>query len=152
VPGAVALPGGRLTALLAQAAPQALAAQEGSLFGATQGGIWVDADTVGGHLVVRPRRPGDALQPLGMGGHHKKVQDVLVDARVPREARGGVPIVVRADPADPAREEIVWVVGYCLGEQFKVQEATSRVLRLRWEPAAAQEGFAVDGDDGRAAR
>jgi tRNA(Ile)-lysidine synthase len=77
-----------------------------------------------------------------MGGHHKKVQDVLVDAHVPRETRDGVPIVVRANPADPARDEIVWVVGYCLGEPFKVKDTTSRVLHLRWEPAAAQDGLA----------
>ena len=40
-------------------------------------------------LVVRGRRPGDRL-----AGRRKKVQDLLVDAKVPRAERDGWPIVV----------------------------------------------------------
>ena len=43
-------------------------------------------------LVVRTRRPGDRL-----AGRSKKVQDVLVDAKVPRAARDTWPIVVSGD-------------------------------------------------------
>jgi tRNA(Ile)-lysidine synthase len=43
-------------------------------------------------LVVRTRRPGDRL-----AGRSKKVQDVLVDAKVPREARDTWPMVVSGD-------------------------------------------------------
>ena len=43
-------------------------------------------------LVVRTRRPGDRL-----AGRSKKVQDVLVDAKVPREARDTWPMVVAGD-------------------------------------------------------
>ena len=43
-------------------------------------------------LVVRTRRPGDRL-----AGRRKKVQDLLVDAKVPREARDTWPIVVSGD-------------------------------------------------------
>jgi tRNA(Ile)-lysidine synthetase-like protein len=42
-------------------------------------------------LVVRSRRPGDRL-----AGRAKKVQDLLVDAKVPRAARDGWPIVAIA--------------------------------------------------------
>ena len=41
-------------------------------------------------LVVRTRRPGDRL-----AGRRKKVQDLLVDAKVPRAERDGWPIVSR---------------------------------------------------------
>jgi tRNA(Ile)-lysidine synthase len=43
-------------------------------------------------LVVRGRRPGDRL-----AGRRKKVQDLLVDAKVPRSERDGWPIVVCGD-------------------------------------------------------
>jgi len=43
-------------------------------------------------LVVRTRRPGDRL-----AGRTKKVQDVLVDAKVPRAARDTWPMVVSGD-------------------------------------------------------
>ncbi|HET8967900.1 MAG TPA: tRNA lysidine(34) synthetase TilS [Gaiellaceae bacterium] len=50
-------------------------------------------------LVVRTRRPGDRL-----AGRSKKVQDVLVDAKVPRDARDTWPMVVSGD-------EVVMVPG-----------------------------------------
>jgi tRNA(Ile)-lysidine synthase len=43
-------------------------------------------------LVVRTRRPGDRL-----AGRRKKVQDLFVDAKVPRSARDTWPIVVSGD-------------------------------------------------------
>jgi tRNA(Ile)-lysidine synthase len=43
-------------------------------------------------LVVRTRRPGDRL-----AGRSKKVQDVFVDAKVPRAARESWPLVVSGD-------------------------------------------------------
>jgi tRNA(Ile)-lysidine synthase len=43
-------------------------------------------------LAVRTRRPGDRL-----AGRRKKVQDLLVDAKVPRAERDAWPLVVRGD-------------------------------------------------------
>ena len=54
-------------------------------------------------FLVRARRPGDRVGPDG--GPTRRVQDVLVDAGVPAEARGGWPLV-----AD-ARGRVLWVVG-----------------------------------------
>ena len=45
-------------------------------------------------LVVRTRRPGDRL-----AGRSKKVQDVLVDAKVPRDQRDDWPLVATEDGA-----------------------------------------------------
>ncbi|RYZ37215.1 MAG: tRNA lysidine(34) synthetase TilS [Myxococcaceae bacterium] len=45
-------------------------------------------------LTVRSRRPGDRVRTRS---GHRKVQDVLVDARVPAEARDAQPVVVDAD-------------------------------------------------------
>ena len=43
-------------------------------------------------LVVRTRRPGDRL-----AGRSKKMQDLFVDAKVPRAARASWPLVVDGD-------------------------------------------------------
>ena len=61
------------------------------LEGAVEWGPW----TIEPHrpgLEVRARRPGDRL-----AGRSKKVQDLLVDAKVPRAERDGWPLVVSGD-------------------------------------------------------
>jgi tRNA(Ile)-lysidine synthase len=84
----------------------------------------VDASRISA-LSVRARRPGDWLRPLGMGGRRKKLQDYLVDRKVPRDQRDRVPLVV--DQAD----RIVWVAGHGIDEAFRVGEATHDVVILR---------------------
>ena len=85
----------------------------------------LDADRAGLPLSVRFRQPGDRLRPLGMTGH-RKLQDVLVDARVPRQARDEVPLVI--DSAG----RIVWVVGHCIAEGVRVSDRTTAVLLLEF--------------------
>lgn len=87
------------------------------------GRVMVDAGVLSASLIVRSRRPGDRLQPLGAPGR-KKVQDVLVDRKVPREDRDGVPIVTD----DVGR--IVWVAGQVLAEAFRVTPLTMTVVIL----------------------
>ena len=84
--------------------------------------VRLDADAIRGGLTVRSRRPGDRLRPLGLGGA-KKVQDVLVDAKVPAEERDGVPIV--CDEAG-----IIWVVGHCIDERVALAPTTELAVRL----------------------
>jgi tRNA(Ile)-lysidine synthase len=74
-------------------------------------------------LAIRRRRPGDALRPLGLGGR-KKVQDIMVDRKIPRAERDAIPLVV--DAAD----RIVWVVGHALAEDFRITDATTGVVIL----------------------
>jgi tRNA(Ile)-lysidine synthase len=156
VPGSIVLPGGRLSAEVYDAddvpadaymkvGTPVAGAQIASGDAAAAGGqcptrhkepsvAYVDAESAGPELVVRGRRPGDAVRPLGMGGHRKKLQDLLVDAGVPRDARDGVPIVARVDRTTPGKDEVVWVAGYCLAEPFKVTASTRQVVCLRWAP------------------
>ncbi len=61
------------------------------LEGAVRWGPWTIESKRDG-LEVRSRRPGDRL-----AGRRKKVQDLLVDAKVPREERDGWPLVVSGD-------------------------------------------------------
>lgn len=85
--------------------------------------IVLDYAGVKGKLKVRNWRPGDRIRPLGLGGS-KKVQDIFVDKKIPREARYRVPIIVDD-------EKIVWVVGLAISETVKVTDATREFLRLR---------------------
>jgi tRNA(Ile)-lysidine synthase len=71
-------------------------------------------------LRMRNPRPGDRLRPLGLGGS-KKLQDVFVDAKVPREDRPSWP-VLEGDGA------VIWVPGLARGEGAAVTAATRRVL------------------------
>jgi tRNA(Ile)-lysidine synthase len=92
--------------------------------GASQ--VMVDARGLGSHLIVRYRRPGDRLHPLGAPGR-RKVQDVLVDRKVPRDERDSVPIVTTETG------EIVWVAGHVLAEPFRVTPlTTSGVVLTLW--------------------
>jgi tRNA(Ile)-lysidine synthetase-like protein len=84
----------------------------------------VDAETAGDALAVRFRRPGDRIRPLGMSGH-RKLQDLLVDRKVPREARDRVPLVV------DAHDRIVWVAGHVISADVRVTSGTTRVLLLQ---------------------
>jgi tRNA(Ile)-lysidine synthase len=75
-------------------------------------------------LAVRTRRPGDRFRPLGAPGR-RKLQDLLVDRKVPREAREIVPLVV--DAAD----RIVWVVGVAIAEECRVTSPGAGVVILK---------------------
>ena len=84
-----------------------------------------DLDRIGNELVVRPRWAGDRFQPLGMG-QPKKLNEFMIDARIPRPWRQRVPLVC-------SLEHILWVVGWRIDDRVKVTEATRRVLELEFE-------------------
>jgi len=86
----------------------------------------LDYVKVGAALKLRPRQPGDKVQPLGAPGH-RKLQDVLLDAKIPKAARPRWPIVVKTTPP----EQIVWVAGGCIAEPFKVTQQSQEVLELK---------------------
>jgi len=93
---------------------------------------WLDGDAVGAGLGVRARRPGDRIQPLGLGGRHKSLQDLFVDGRVPQALRDGWPVVVAGD-------QVVWVPGLRLDERARVRPDTRRLVILRVRPPAGVE-------------
>lgn len=93
---------------------------------------WLDAALVDGPLYVRTRRPGDRFVPLGMMGE-KKLQDFLVDARVPARQRDRVPLVVTAD------DRIVWIAGHRSDARYRITGRTRHVLHLRLESLPAED-------------
>lgn len=84
---------------------------------------YIDAGRVKGKmLTVRSPKKGDRFVPLGMKGS-KKLSDLFVDEKVPSGDRAGVPVVCD-------REKIVWVAGFRVDERVKMNEKSSRIIRL----------------------
>ena len=86
-----------------------------------------DLDRLQLPLTLRQRRDGDRFQPFGMQGT-KKVKDLLIDAKIPRQERGQVPVLMNGD-------KIIWVVGYRMSEPFKIRPETKRRLYLSYSPS-----------------
>ncbi len=61
-----------------------------------------------GSACARTRRPGDWMRPKGLGGR-KKVQDILVDNKIPRVYRDSLPLIAMDD-------EVLWIPGVCASE------------------------------------
>ena len=85
----------------------------------------LDGDVVQLPLLVATRHPGDRMRPLGQKSA-KRLQDILVDAHVPRHLRDSLPVVWD-------REEIVWIPGVTVAESKRVTSATRHQLHLEIE-------------------
>jgi tRNA(Ile)-lysidine synthase len=86
---------------------------------------WLDADRLpAGDLVLRPRRVGDVVSPLGMNGQTIRVKDFYINLKIPQRARAQWPLVC-------AGEQIVWVVGYRIAQPFRITEETKHILHLQ---------------------
>ncbi len=84
----------------------------------------LDYDRAGNKLLVRQRRPGDRFQPLGMSTT-KKLQDFMVNAKIPLHWREYVPLVC-------SQEHILWVAGWRIDERYKITAGTRQILRLEF--------------------
>jgi tRNA(Ile)-lysidine synthase len=88
---------------------------------------YLDADVVGEHPALRPRRPGDTFCPLGLGGHSKKINEFMINEKIPADQRNRIPLLI-------ANNQILWVCGYRPDERARLRHTTRRILHLRFEP------------------
>lgn len=84
--------------------------------------VYIDGDAVSKELYIRNRVDGDRFRPLGMKGS-KKLKDFFIDEKVPKYIRDSVPLVVDGD-------DIVWVVGYQIGDDYKIRNHTKKIIEL----------------------
>jgi len=82
---------------------------------------YVDYQRISLPLYVRAREPGDRFKPLGLN-QAKKVKDLFIDLKVPRQERDSCPLITTSN------NEIAWVAGYRVSEDFKVTGETQKVL------------------------
>jgi tRNA(Ile)-lysidine synthase len=116
VPGETLLPGWKVTTKLIKKALKS----DKSTFSAC-----FDLDKTGRQLLVRGRKRGDRFQPLGMG-QIKKLQDFMVDERIPQTWRDRVPLLC-------SPQQICWVVGWRTDDSVKITEDTKEVVRITFE-------------------
>jgi tRNA(Ile)-lysidine synthase len=76
------------------------------------------------NLVLRTRRQGDYIVPLGMQGR-KKLQDFFVDEKYSREERDHIPILCLGS-------EVIWVTGSRISDNYKVEDHTERIILLEY--------------------
>ena len=84
-----------------------------------------DYDKIEERIVIRTRKDGDKMKPLGIKGT-KKLKDIFINLKVPREERDIIPLICFDD-------EIAWIVGYKVSESFKITKGTNRVLKISFE-------------------
>ena len=70
----------------------------------------------GDRLMVRNRRPGDRIRPLGCS-YERRLKEVLIDRGIPREQRDRLPLLCLDD-------RIAWVPGMTIDDAFRLTGET----------------------------
>ena len=93
--------------------------------------IFVDAEKFRPPFEIRPWRPGERMQPLGMKGS-KKISDILTDMKVPLHRKQRAYLLL-------SDNRPVWLIGYRQDERFKITPDTRRVLKIVYHPSDTEE-------------
>ncbi|MFC1996622.1 tRNA lysidine(34) synthetase TilS [Chloroflexota bacterium] len=89
--------------------------------------VWIDLGEREPIINIRPRKPGERFQPLGMMGKSMKISDFMINKKIPQRARVGWPLICSGD-------EIVWVPGYQIGHSFKITDRSQWIVLLTLHP------------------
>lgn len=73
-------------------------------------------------LKLRKWKPGDFMYPLGAKGK-KKVSDILVDKKISIIEKERTYVLLSND-------EIIWLIGYCISEKYKVVKENEKILKV----------------------
>ncbi|HEY7414297.1 MAG TPA: tRNA lysidine(34) synthetase TilS, partial [Ktedonobacteraceae bacterium] len=84
--------------------------------------IYTNGNLIGDRVLVRTRRAGDRMRPLGMV-HEKKIQDILVDRHIPRAERDHIPLFF-------SPEHCIWLAGVQLDDRVRLTSATQQIVRF----------------------
>ncbi|EHL15783.1 tRNA lysidine(34) synthetase TilS [Peptoanaerobacter stomatis] len=82
-----------------------------------------DYSKIQGDLVIRNRENGDKINAIGLKGT-KKIKDILIDKKIPAEERYMYPIFSDDNG-------ILWLFGYRIAEDYKIDESTDKVVRIQ---------------------
>ena len=84
-----------------------------------------DHSKINGELSCRTRKTGDFI---AMKQGRKKIKDLFIDEKIPRQEREIFPLISMG-------QEVLWAVGLRVSESYKVEETTEQVLYIRIEKA-----------------
>lgn len=80
-------------------------------------------DNINNEIKIRFRKDGDRIIPFGMKGS-KKLKDIFIDMKVPKEQRDNIPIILFDD-------NISWVVGVKISEVYKITNEAKKILKIK---------------------
>ncbi|SFC66713.1 tRNA lysidine(34) synthetase TilS [Clostridium uliginosum] len=83
---------------------------------------YFDFDKINSIISVRKRLDGDKMIPLGMKGK-KKIKDIFIDMKVPKEERDNIPLLCFDD-------DIAWVAGIRVAEDYKITNSSKNILKV----------------------
>jgi tRNA(Ile)-lysidine synthase len=130
IPGEIRLPDGWV--LQAESVDHIQQAQQEAESNSDPFSAWLSLDGLEPPLVVRARRLGERIAPLGLGGHSLKLSDLMVNAKIPRRARNTWPLVC-------CDGVIIWVPGLRLAHAHRLRPETRSATHLRlWQPLENQ--------------
>jgi tRNA(Ile)-lysidine synthase len=124
VPGETSSPVGRMSAGTIEVGRDATTAHLLAVLGPWH--ALFDESSLDRGPTLRTRRPGDRMRPLGSPGS-RKVQDIMVDRKIPAGLRGVWPLVV-------AGEEILWIPGVARADTGRLTPEARSVVHLRFRP------------------
>ena len=89
--------------------------------------VFMDFDHTHFPLKLRIWKAGDTIKPFGMDGRKKKVKKILTDNKLSQFEKESTYVI------EDAKEQIIWIPGYCLSESVKVSSRTTQILELEWK-------------------
>lgn len=92
---------------------------------------FLDWDKLKPPFVLRNPETGDRFKPLGMKGT-KSLKEFLTDLKVPRYEKEKVLVLTSSG-------RIFWVIGYRIGDEFKVTQRTNMILKLKAKRITVEE-------------
>ncbi len=87
---------------------------------------YLDANVVGPEAILRTRRPGDIFYPLGMAGHSKKINEFMIDKKIPAKQRDHIPLLV-------SNKQILWVCGYRPDQRACLSTTSQNIFHLKFK-------------------
>lgn len=85
--------------------------------------ITIPKDLITGSLVLRNRKEGDKLRPLGLNGT-KKLKDIFIDKKIPRDKRDNYYIL-------SDEERIYWVLGLVKSEDTSMKSSKDQYIKIK---------------------
>jgi tRNA(Ile)-lysidine synthase len=86
---------------------------------------FLDWDELKPPFILRNPRAGDRFSPLGMEGT-RSLKDFLTDLKIPRYEKERALVLTSSG-------RIVWVLGFRIGDEFKVRKTTENILKIEAE-------------------
>jgi tRNA(Ile)-lysidine synthase len=86
--------------------------------------VYMDYEKLSLPLFIRPSKPGDRIQPMGMNGT-RKIKSLLIDEKVPQRKRKTIPLLLD-------QKSVVWIAGVRLSERVKITGNTRQILKVEF--------------------